>query len=124
MNVKPVATPGLVPASQSAHGQASRASTVPSSLSGGPAVQHPNTASVASPTGNAPSSEDRQMAEQLRAIVNNDDLRVSTRHDDESGRNVVEVLDQATGEVVSQYPTEELIRLYATLRQSLVDKSA
>jgi len=133
MNVKPVATPGLVPASQTTHGEAPRASTGSSTSDRGPALQRQTQATAAPQTNKTVpaagqavevSSEDRQKAEQLRAFVNNDDLRVSTRHDDASGRNIVEILDQASGEVVSQYPTEEIIRLYASLRQSLVDKSA
>ena len=67
---------------------------------------------------------DRQKADQLKAFVANDKFSLSTYHDDNSGRQVVEVRDQTTGEVVSQYPSEELIRLYTSLRESLVDERA
>jgi flagellar protein FlaG len=67
---------------------------------------------------------DRQKAEQLRAFVANDKFSISTYHDEGSGRQIVEVRDQDTGDVVSQYPSEELRRLYESLRESLVDQQA
>ncbi len=69
-------------------------------------------------------SADRQKAEQLKAFISDDSVRLSTYHDEASGRSILEVRDQVTGDVVSQYPSEELIRLYAALRQPLVDQSA
>lgn len=67
---------------------------------------------------------DRQKAEQLRSFVANDKFSISTYHDEGSGRQIVEVRDQETGDVVSQYPSEELRRLYESLRESLVDQQA
>ncbi|MDF2782274.1 MAG: FlaG protein [Geminicoccaceae bacterium] len=51
-------------------------------------------------------------------------MRVSTHHDDDSDRVVLRVQSLSTGQVVEQIPSEELLRLYATLRQSLVDERA
>ena len=67
---------------------------------------------------------DRQKAEQLKAFIGDNSVRLSTYHDEASGRSILEVRDQVTGDVVSQYPSEELVRLYAAFRQSFVDKSA
>lgn len=67
---------------------------------------------------------DRQKADQLRAFVANDKFSISTYHDEGSGRQIVEVRDQETGDVVSQYPSEELRRLYESLRETLVDQQA
>ena len=69
-------------------------------------------------------SADRQKAEQLKAFIGDNSVRLSTYHDEESGRSILQVRDQVTGDVVSQYPSEELIRLYAALRHSFVDQSA
>lgn len=65
---------------------------------------------------------DRQKAEQLREFVVNEKFSLRTYHDEQSGRHIVEVRDQTTGDVVTQYPSEELIRLYSSFRQSLVDQ--
>lgn len=69
-------------------------------------------------------SADRQKAEQLKAFIGDENMQLRTYHDEASGRSVLEVRDQTTGDVVSQYPSEELIRLYSALRQPLVDQSA
>jgi uncharacterized FlaG/YvyC family protein len=37
---------------------------------------------------------------------------------------VLQVQSLATGEVVEQIPSEELLRLYASMRESLVDERA
>jgi flagellar protein FlaG len=133
MNVKPVSTPGPVATGQAVQGEAFRASTGSSSSNRGETLRRSAQAVAESPANNASapvdqntqvSSEDRQTADQLRSYIKNDDVQVSTRHDDASGRSVVEVRDKASGEVVTQYPAEELIRLYAALRESLVDESA
>ncbi|MEZ5931399.1 MAG: flagellar protein FlaG [Alphaproteobacteria bacterium] len=67
---------------------------------------------------------DLHMAEQLREFVASEKFNLRTYHDEGSGRQIVEVRDQTTGDVVTQYPSEELVRLYASLRQSLVDQQA
>lgn len=67
---------------------------------------------------------DRKMAEQLKTFINDENMRLRTYHDESSGRSILEVRDQTTGRVVSQYPSEELIRLYASLRETLIDQHA
>ncbi len=69
-------------------------------------------------------TEDLKKAETLRALIGNKNMQLKTFHDDASGRSVLEVSDQATGKVVSQYPSDELLRLYAALREPLFDQSA
>jgi uncharacterized FlaG/YvyC family protein len=85
-----------------------------------PAAPTPDAAAA----GGAIDDGDRQKAKQLKAFVSDANMKLSTYHDEASGRDILEVRDQATGELVTQYPSEELIRLYAALRQSLVDESA
>jgi hypothetical protein len=63
-------------------------------------------------------------AARLKALLTDPGMRVSTHHDDDSDRVVLRVQSLTTGEVVEQIPSEELLRLYATLRQSLVDERA
>ena len=132
MNLNPVATPA--PASDVR--LATRADSQPVSLSAtdrGNARQRPAAAQVESGSGQARAivdrdsravSADRQKAEQLKAFIGDSTVQLNTYHDEASGRSILEVRDQVTGDVVSQYPSEELIRLYAALRQSFVDKSA
>jgi uncharacterized FlaG/YvyC family protein len=67
---------------------------------------------------------DLQKAEQLREFVASDKFNLRAYHDEGSGRQIIEVRDQTTGDVVTQYPSEELVRLYTSLRQSLVDERA
>jgi flagellar protein FlaG len=67
---------------------------------------------------------DLKKAEMLRAMIADKNMQLRTYHDEASGHSVLEVSDQATGQVVSQYPSEELLRLYAALREPFVDQSA
>jgi len=47
------------------------------------------------------------------------DVAITLGHDEASGHVVVRVRDRATGEVVGQYPPEELLRFYAMSREQL-----
>ncbi len=132
MNVNPVAAPG--PASSAQLATRVERPQVSTSASGRGDVRQRPAAQVTEPNGNAAratfdqssqvTNADRQKAEQLKAFIGDDNVRLSTYHDRDSGRSILEVRDQTTGDVVSQYPSEELIRLYAALRQPLVDQSA
>ena len=51
-------------------------------------------------------------------------MQVSTHHDEASGHLVLRVHDQATGALIDQLPADELLRLYAALRETLVDERA
>ena len=132
MNVNPVTLPGatstvqvdtrakaLEPSAPARdHGQVLRRD-----LSSVPTPKGDTTISQVDKTGNIDDA-DREKADQLRAFVANEKFSLSTYHDESSGRHIVEVRDQATGDVVTQYPSEELIRLYSSLRESLVDQVA
>ena len=69
-------------------------------------------------------SEDLQKAEALRALIGDKNMQLRTYHDEASGRSVLEVSDQATGQIITQYPSDELLRLYAALREPLFDRRA
>ena len=65
--------------------------------------------------------------ERLRALLADPTVQVRAHRDDASARLVLQVRDRATGEVIEQYPPDQLLRFYAALRQSLgalVDQSA
>ena len=63
-------------------------------------------------------------AQRLKALLTDPAMQVSTHHDEASGHLVLRVQDQATGELVEQIPADALLRLYAALRESLVDEQA
>jgi hypothetical protein len=63
-------------------------------------------------------------AARLKALLTDATMRVSTHHDEASDRVVLCVESRTTGEVVEQIPSEELLRLYTMLRQSLIDERA
>ena len=63
-------------------------------------------------------------AAHLRTLLTDPAMRISTHHDDASGRTILQVQNHATGEVIEQIPSEALLRLYAAMRDSLVDERA
>jgi len=91
-----------------------------------PAVRDPAVPSVAEAVRTAesrqPPLERLSQAVRLKGLLTDPAMRVSTHHDEASGRVVLEVRKRATGEVVEQIPSDELLRLYAALRESLVDE--
>lgn len=55
--------------------------------------------------------------ERAAALAHRDrDVTVETRRDEATDRLVVRVRDRRTGEVVAQYPPEELLRFWAAAR--------
>jgi uncharacterized FlaG/YvyC family protein len=71
-----------------------------------------------------PPAGERVEVARLKDLLTDPAMRVSTHHDQESGHLVLSVLDRATGEVVEQFPSDRLLKLFATLRESLVDEQA
>lgn len=69
-------------------------------------------------------SAPNDQVDRLRAMLTDPDTRVRTHRDEASGRTVIEIESLATGETVDQIPNEELLRLYAAIRQPLVDERA
>ena len=58
-------------------------------------------------------------ASRLKTLLTDGAVQVRAHQDDASARLVLQVVDRATGEVIEQYPPEELLRFYAALRESL-----
>jgi FlaG protein len=58
-------------------------------------------------------------AARLKALLADPAVRVRAHRDDASARLVLQVLDRTTGEVIEQYPPDQLLRFYAALRESL-----
>jgi hypothetical protein len=58
-------------------------------------------------------------AARLRALLADPTVQVMAHRDDASARLVLQVRDRVTGEVIEQYPPDQLLRFYAALRASL-----
>lgn len=58
-------------------------------------------------------------AARLKALLADPAVRVRAHRDDESARLVLQVVDHTTGDVIEQYPPDQLLRFYAALRESL-----
>jgi uncharacterized FlaG/YvyC family protein len=72
-------------------------------------------------------SVDEPGAARLRALLADPAVQVSAHRDEPSARLVLQVRDRATGEIIEQYPPDQLLRFYAAMRASLgalVDQSA
>ena len=72
-----------------------------------------------SAAGSGRASLEEAGAVRLKALLTDPAVRVRAHRDDASARLVLQVLDRATGEVIEQYPPEQLLRFYAALRESL-----
>jgi len=81
------------------------------------ARQEQAAAPLAAPTG-------QLEAQRLKALLTDPAMQVSTHHDEASGHVVLRVQKQATGELIEQIPADALLRLYAALRESLIDEQA
>ena len=92
----------------------------------------PNRSTTGPRVGPTPVSDDKPAAAdggpvevaRLKALLTDAAMRVSTHHDAASDRVVLRIESRTTGDVVEQIPSEELLRLYKTLRQSLIDECA
>lgn len=58
----------------------------------------------------------------LKSLLTDPKMRISTHHDPASGQVVLQVQRESTGELVEQIPSGKLLRLYAMMRESLVDE--
>lgn len=73
------------------------------------------------------SGDEERGAARLKALLADPTMQVRAHRDDASARFVLQVLDRTTGEVIEQYPPDQLLRFYAALRESLgalVDQQA
>jgi len=88
-------------------------------------VQTNSPAAGSEPSGGpSPASGEQLEAQRLKALLTDPDKRVGMYRDEASGHVVMQIEDRATGEVVEQIPSADLVRLYAALRESLIDEQA
>lgn len=59
-----------------------------------------------------------QMAEEMQTFVGSFNRSLQFKVDEDSGRNVVTVLDGDTGDVIRQIPSEELLDVIARLNEA------
>lgn len=91
----------------------------------GTGVRVPASTPVATAPGEgAPADSEQLEASRIKALLTDPGVRVSTHRDDRSGHVVMTVQDRHTGQVVEQFPSDKLLRLYASIRETLVDEQA
>tara|TARA_B110000211_G_scaffold184975_1_gene209815 strand:- start:625 stop:1047 length:423 start_codon:yes stop_codon:yes gene_type:complete len=67
-----------------------------------------------------------QMAQQLQDFMGEMNRSLQFKVDEDSGRDVIKVLDKTSGEVIKQYPSEEVLSLVSKLSESagiLIDQT-
>jgi len=67
-----------------------------------------------------------QMAQQLQDFMGEMNRSLQFKVDEDSGRDVIKVLDKETGEVIKQYPSEEVLSLVSKLSETaglLIDQT-
>lgn len=68
-----------------------------------------------------------QMAEQMDSFIGTFNRGLKFRVDEDSGRNVVTVVDNHSGDIIRQIPTEELLQVISRLAEAsggLIDTKA
>jgi flagellar protein FlaG len=71
------------------------------------------------PDGNTlPAMTLRQAIEQIQDFLDDSQRQLQFQVDENSGRTVVRVVDPGSGEVIRQFPSEELLQIAATLERS------
>jgi flagellar protein FlaG len=83
-----------------------------------PAAQ-PAPAEIREVNGPAAQSAAQPDPARLKARLADPAVRVRAHRDDATARLILQVVDRSTGEVIEQYPPEQLLRFYAALRESL-----
>lgn len=76
------------------------------------------------PAASPPPAAELEEARRLKGLLSDPDMQVSTHYHEPSGHVVMQIQSRATGDVVDQIPSETLLRLFAALRESLVDETA
>ncbi|MBG9997802.1 flagellar protein FlaG [Pseudoalteromonas sp. NSLLW24] len=67
-----------------------------------------------------------EMAQQLQDFMGEMNRSLQFKVDEDSGRDVIKVLDKKSGEVIKQYPSEEVLSLVSKLSESagiLIDQT-
>ncbi|MED5513386.1 MAG: flagellar protein FlaG, partial [Pseudomonadota bacterium] len=68
-----------------------------------------------------------KMAQQLQDFMGEMNRSLQFQVDEESGRDVIKVVDKNSGELIKQYPSEEVLSLVAKLSETagfLIDQKA
>ena len=72
----------------------------------------------------SPPTAELQEARRLKGLLSDPEMQVSTHYHEASGHVVMQIQSRTTGDVVDQIPSETLLRLFASLRESLIDETA
>lgn len=59
-----------------------------------------------------------QMAQQLQEFMGEMNRSLQFQVDEDSGRDVIKVLDKDTGDIIKQYPSEEVLNLVSKLSET------
>lgn len=59
-----------------------------------------------------------QMAQQLQDFMGEMNRSLQFQVDEDSGRDVIKVLDKDTGDIIKQYPSEEVLNLVSKLSET------
>lgn len=95
---------------------------IASGASGQPTARPSASVTAAGPDAPKAVEPRQQEVARLKSLLTDPNMRVSTHHDRESGRVVLRVQRAETGELVEQIPSGKLLRLYAMMRESLIDE--
>ena len=61
-----------------------------------------------------------ELAQKLQDFADQTNTSLEFLVDQDSGRNVIKVIDKTSGDIVKQYPTEEVLSIVAKLSLSLI----
>jgi hypothetical protein len=84
----------------------------------------PSPGSGPPPAASPPPTAELQEARRLKGLLSDPEMQVSTHYHEASGHVVMQIQSRTTGDVVDQIPSETLLRLFASLRESLIDETA
>lgn len=120
MPIDSISTNPVSPVPTKGTGSVERPPVVPeaSSIQPVPSVIATN----ANPVGKAPANSDKELAKAMEAVEIMMDVRnrsVQFVKDESSGANIIKVVDDNTGEVIRQLPSEELLRFMRNLTKML-----
>lgn len=136
MNTITSGAEALVTASNAGQASESKAGQVSAVLTAGAIDDVKKSASQAQQyQGNADTATQQQplereqlekMAQQLQDFMGEMNRSLQFQVDEDSGRDVIKVLDKATGDVIKQYPSEEVLSLVSKLSETaglLIDQT-
>ena len=117
-------------ASESKAGQASAVLTASAiddvKKSGSQAQQYQSNADTATQQQPLEREQLEKVAQQLQDFMGEMNRSLQFQVDEDSGREVIKVIDKATGDVIKQYPSEEVLSLVSKLSETaglLIDQT-